>query len=139
MLTIQPSVFIWTLICFCLLMLILHRLLFRPMLSFMDARRARIDRAAARQEENRRLRTEAQAAVEARLQENAGLTAQAEQEQLSRAGEEAACLVEQARQRGEQRLQECRAGSAEERRQFDARLEQGQEELAQAFVHKFVS
>ena len=50
MLTIQPSVFIWTLICFCLLMLILHRLLFRPMLSFMDARRARIDRAAARQE-----------------------------------------------------------------------------------------
>ncbi len=139
MLTIQPSVFIWTLICFCLLMLILHRLLFRPMLSFMDARRARIDRAAARQEENRRLRTEAQAAVEARLQENAGLTAQAEQEQLSRAGEEAACLVEQARQRGEQRLQECRAGSAEERRQFDARLEQGLEELAQAFVHKFVS
>ena len=139
MLTIQSSVFIWTLICFCLLMLILHRLLFRPMLSFMDARRARIDRAAARQEENRRLRTEAQAAVEARLQENAGLTAQAEQEQLSRAGEEAACLVEQARQRGEQRLQECRAGSAEERRQFDARLEQGLEELAQAFVHKFVS
>ena len=139
MLTIQPSVFIWTLICFCLLMLILHRLLFRPMLSFMDARRARIDRAAARQEENRRLRTEAQAAVEARLQENAGLTAQAEQEQLSRAGEEAACLVEQARQRGEQRLQECRAGSVEERRQFDARLEQGLEELAQAFVHKFVS
>ena len=29
MLTIQPSVFIWTVICFCLLMLILNRLLFR--------------------------------------------------------------------------------------------------------------
>lgn len=43
--TIQPSVLIWTVINFCLLMLILNKLLFKPLLAFMDARKNRIDAA----------------------------------------------------------------------------------------------
>ena len=46
--TIQLSVTVWTVICFCLLMLILHHLLFKPVLSVMDARRERIQRAAVK-------------------------------------------------------------------------------------------
>ena len=43
--TIQVNVLIWTVLCFCAFMLILWRLLLKPMLAFMDARKERIARA----------------------------------------------------------------------------------------------
>lgn len=49
--TIQFSVTLWTVICLVLLMLILHNLLFKPMLRVMDARREKIDKAAAKKAE----------------------------------------------------------------------------------------
>ena len=59
--TVQISVTIWTILCFCAAMLILSRLLFKPMLSFMDARQEKIDRAkelrrSAKEERDRVLR-----------------------------------------------------------------------------------
>lgn len=44
--TIQLSVSVWTVICFVLLMLILHNLLFKPVLKVMDERNERIRKAA---------------------------------------------------------------------------------------------
>lgn len=46
--TIQVSVTIWTVICFCLLMLVLHNLLFKPVLGVIDARRERLEKAHAK-------------------------------------------------------------------------------------------
>ena len=43
--TIQLNILIWTILCFCAFMLILWRLLLKPLLSFMDARKAKIDHA----------------------------------------------------------------------------------------------
>ncbi len=139
MLTIQPSVFIWTVICFCLLMLILNRLLFRPMLRFMDERQEKVNRAAAKKEENRSLLAEAEAALEERERKNADLTAANEQERIAAAQKEADQRLEQARRESERELQTQQEHFAAERRNFDAELEQGLEELAQAFVSKFVS
>jgi large subunit ribosomal protein L22 len=48
--TIQISITVWTVICFILLMLILHNWLFKPVLQMMDRRRERIEKAAARKE-----------------------------------------------------------------------------------------
>ena len=45
---IQVSVVLWTIICFVLLMLILHNLLFKPVLKVLDARREKIANAAAK-------------------------------------------------------------------------------------------
>ena len=45
---IQVSVVLWTIICFVLLMLILHNLLFKPVLKVLDARREKIVNAAAK-------------------------------------------------------------------------------------------
>lgn len=56
--TIQLSVTIWTIICFVLLMLILHFLLFKPVLKVMDERRAHIQRAVQKKAENERLESE---------------------------------------------------------------------------------
>ena len=76
--TIQPSVTLWTILCFIALMLILDRLLFRPLLSFMDRRQEKIDKAQAekaaalqeredalRQQEEDRLAAEKQALADA--------------------------------------------------------------------------
>jgi F0F1-type ATP synthase membrane subunit b/b' len=43
--TIQLNILIWTILCFCVFMLILWRLLLKPMLTFLDTRKARIEHA----------------------------------------------------------------------------------------------
>ena len=53
--TIQLSVLVWTIICFILLMLILHHLLFQPVLKVMDDRKARIQNAAKKKAEHERI------------------------------------------------------------------------------------
>jgi len=58
--TIQPSILLWTIITFCLMVFVLNRFLFKPMLAFMDRRQEKIDRAAAKKAENARLLTEAE-------------------------------------------------------------------------------
>lgn len=47
---IQLSVLIWTVICFLLLMLILHFFLFKPVLKVLDERKARIQKAQEKSE-----------------------------------------------------------------------------------------
>lgn len=53
--SIQISVIIWTVICFLLLMLILHNWLFKPVLEVMEKRRNRIEEARKKQAEAERL------------------------------------------------------------------------------------
>ena len=65
--TIEPSLIVWTVLCFLALMLILKKLLFQPMLTFMDTRNAKIEaarkakeeEAAERRQRNDELREEA--------------------------------------------------------------------------------
>lgn len=59
---IQVSVMVWTVICFLLLVLILKKLLFDPMLRTMDARGARVAAAKKRHEEQEQASAAAQAA-----------------------------------------------------------------------------
>ena len=49
--TIQLSVTVWTVICFVALMLILHNLLFKPVLAMLDKRNKRIEDAAKKKAE----------------------------------------------------------------------------------------
>lgn len=52
---IQPSVMVWTAICFLLLMLILKNLLFTPVLKMIDSRREKIQAAAKKKEDIEKL------------------------------------------------------------------------------------
>ena len=63
--TLQPSLIIWTVICFCVLMFILNKLLFKPLLAFMDARKEKVTKARERAEEIMRERSERSAALQA--------------------------------------------------------------------------
>lgn len=48
---IQPSVMVWTVICFLILMVILKNLLFTPLLKIMDSRREKIQAASKKKED----------------------------------------------------------------------------------------
>ena len=52
--TIQISVTIWAVICFCLLMVILNHLLFKPVLQVMDRRKEKIQAATLKKAEYER-------------------------------------------------------------------------------------
>ena len=67
--TIQISVTIWTVICFILLMLILHNLLFKPLLKVMDNRQSRIEKAGLKKSELERLKAQQIALEEEKKQE----------------------------------------------------------------------
>lgn len=73
--TIQINILIWTVICFCAFMLILWCLLLKPMLAFLDARKARIahahslDRSAERAEKQALLEAQRLAEVQRQAEE----------------------------------------------------------------------
>ena len=68
--TVQPNILIWTILCFCAFMLIVWRLLLKPLLAFMDERKARIAHARSLDKtaelEEKRAMLEAQRQDEAR-------------------------------------------------------------------------
>ena len=67
--TVQLNVLIWTVICFCAFMLVLWRLLLKPLLAFMDARQAKL--AHARSLDKTAELAEKRALEEARLRDEA--------------------------------------------------------------------
>lgn len=52
---IQPSVMVWTVICFLILTVILKKLLFTPVLKMLDSRREKIEAAAKKKEDIEKL------------------------------------------------------------------------------------
>ena len=89
--TIEPSLIVWTVLCFLALVLILKKLLFQPMLTFMDTRNAKIE-AARKAKEDARTEYEAEArrladeraAQEAQLRQSGAKALEQAQEELRR-------------------------------------------------------
>ena len=54
----QPSVIVWTIICFLLLTVILRKLLFEPVLKVLDQRKEKIEKAKSKKAEIERLTAE---------------------------------------------------------------------------------
>ncbi len=134
--TIQIPILIWTVISFLALMLILNRLLFRPMLSFMDARRAKIERARAEREAAQTAVAEARQAADAALhaaQDRALCRAQADLEEVRSTAARDAAELEQSY--AALRMQTKSALEAEER-DILQRLDAGLDKLSSAFAQK---
>ena len=111
--TIEPSLIVWTVLCFLALMLILKKLLFQPMLTFMDTRNAKIEAARKAKED---ARTEYEAEARRLADERAAQEAQLRQsgaEALEQAQEELRRETTQKRAEAAQRLAENRAEESE--------------------------
>ena len=130
--TIQPSVSIWTVICFIVLMLVLDRLLFRPLLDFMDRRREKINGAKLarqtalreREEELQRRGEEYAAAKKQAMQEASAALEDTRREYAAKAAEKKAD--------NERRLAELRAELDRESETILAAAEPRMDELVQA-------
>ena len=136
---IQLPVMLWTVICFFVLMLVLDRLLFRPVLGMMHNRRKKMEYAAAERK-----------VAELRLRENnekrARALENARRQELDRAAETVADAKEAAAKRladETARLQSELANGREqigtEKARLEAQLELELEELATALAEKLVS
>ena len=133
--TIEPSLIVWTVLCFLALVLILKKLLFQPMLTFMDTRNAKIEAAREAKED---ARTEYEAEARRLADERAAQEAQLRQsgaEALEHAQEELRRETTQKRAEAAQRLAENRAVLAEESERITRELEPQLSDLALDLVN----
>lgn len=133
--TIEPSLIVWTVLCFLALVLILKKLLFQPMLTFMDTRNAKIEAARKAKED---ARTEYEAEAHRLADERAAQEAQLRQsgaEALEQAQEELRRETTQKRAEAAQRLAENRAALAEESERITRELEPQLSDLALDLVN----
>lgn len=133
--TIEPSLIVWTVLCFLALVLILKKLLFQPMLTFMDARNAKIEAARKAKED---ARTEYEAEARRLADERAAQEAQLRQsgaKALEQAQEELRRETTQKRAEAAQRLAENRAVLAEESERITSELEPQLSDLALDLVN----
>ena len=130
--TIEPSLIVWTVLCFLALVLILKKLLFQPMLTFMDTRNAKIE-AARKAKENARTEYEAEARrlADERAAQEAQLR-QSDAEALEQAQEELRRETTQKRAEAAQRLAE---NLAEESERITRELEPQLSDLALDLVN----
>ena len=120
MISINISELIWTVINFFLLLFLLNRFLYKPVISFMEQRQARID-AKLREEEE----------AKARIEENDARIL----EEKNRSREEAKKILAQNAEEIEKHnaevLQEAKKASVQNRKDSEAALSQRQEKTAQ--------
>lgn len=131
---IQISVTIWTVICFILLMLILHFLLFKPVLRVMDQRRERIEKAAAKKAEYEKLVAEYETAA---AKEQAAALADSKKllkEQVESIRAESKQAVEIAKEQRLQDVEDYRAEADAERERILQALRAHSMELAVSFA-----
>ena len=133
--TIEPSLIVWTVLCFLALVLILKKLLFQPMLTVMDTRNAKIEAARKAKED---ARTEYEEQARRLADERAAQEAQLRQsgaEALEHAQEELRRETTQKRAEAAQRLAENRAALAEESERITRELEPQLSDLALDLVN----
>ena len=130
--SIQISVTIWTVICFIALMLVLDRLLFRPLLDFMDKRREKIDGAKLRRRTALREREEE---LQHREEEHAAAKKQAMQDAAAALEDTRQEFAEKAAGRkaeNERRIEALRGELAKESETILASVEPRMDELVLA-------
>ena len=133
--TIEPSLIVWTVLCFLALVLILKKLLFQPMLTFMDARNAKIEAARKAKEQ---ARADQEAETRRLLDERAAQEAQLRQsgaEVIEHAHEEFLRHTAEKRAEAARRLEGNRAALAEESTRISRELEPQLSDLALDLVN----
>ncbi len=137
--TIQPSILVWTVICFCLLMLILNNLLFKPMLAFMDKRKEKIDAAQKRKAEIEKSEQEYAENLAARHEQFLLNEAKRADEAVNSAIKKADEREKAAECEKEKRIELAKTDVEIEKSELSEKLDKSVEELAQAFVTRIVS
>ena len=133
---IQVSVVLWTIICFVLLMLILHNLLFKPVLKVLDARREKIENAAAKKVEWEKAGQEHAAMLAEREEQFARERQQQIREAVESIHQDSKRTVELAKEARMELVDSYRGYVEAEREAIMRRLSVQSSELATAFADR---
>lgn len=137
--TIQLSVLLWTIICFCLLMLILNKMLFGPLLKVMDARQEKIDRAREKQKADALALNQAQEALETAKGEIAARGAALSAAEVEEARKQAEATVAQAKQQSQKEIEAYTQALQQEAREIKTKMDTQVDSLATVFADRLVS
>ena len=133
---IQLSVVLWKIICFVLLMLILHNLLFKPVLKVLDARREKIENVAAKKAEWEKAGQEHAAMLAEREKQFARERQQQIREEVEAIRQDSKRTVELAKEARMELVDSYRSYVEAEREAILRRLSVHASELATAFADK---
>lgn len=140
---IQPSVLIWTIINFCLFMLVADRLLFRPILAFMDKRREKTasltDGGAAADEPGAEVLTDSDSVPSDTSVSDVPVADVVTGDDVEAAKSAMERALAAAESRSRKRVDACRDGIDAEQKALDSSLEAELDRLAAAFASKLVS
>ena len=132
--TVQLPVVLWTVICFVLLIVILDRLLFRPMLAFMDAREEKIRRAREKLDADAEAQRRAEEALETFHRDEETHLGALARETVAEARREADEMTARAARESAEAVERCRAELGEDAREIAQQLDKRTEELARAYL-----
>lgn len=136
--SIQPSIVIWTVICFVLLMLILNNLLFKPVLEVMDKRRAKIEAAKAKKVEHDRLCAEQKRLTEEKRAEHEEAQRKLIKERVETVRQDQRKAVEAAKETRLHQLDDYRKKTEAEEAEILSKLNDHAEELASILADSIV-
>lgn len=136
---IQVSVMVWTVICFLLLVLILQKLLFAPMLRMMDARTSRIAAAKKRHEDNENAEKAAKAAADEAFRESTVKAKNDAERMIVQGQEEADRLLAAARTEEQKECERYAKSLDAEKPALSAEVAGEAEKLAALFVSRLTS
>ncbi len=137
--TIQLPILLWTLITFALAMLVLNRLLFRPMLAFMDKRQEKIDRAKAVLAERADAQKAAEAQTEANRKEAQHKNAELAAAEIRDAKARADGIVKKAEAEREAVLSACREESQYRAKELSDAVTENVDTLARALCDRLLA
>ncbi|MBE6726178.1 MAG: hypothetical protein E7576_13470 [Ruminococcaceae bacterium] len=132
--TIQLPVLLWTVICFVLLMVILNRLLFRPLLAFMDRREERIRSAAETLRKREEARRDAEEQLARFREEEAERIKRLSAESVAQAESDASALLSDAVAEQKRQIESCREALTREAEEIGSAANEKAEELAKAYL-----
>ncbi len=136
--TIYVSEIIWTVVCFLVLLVVLKKLLFDPILTFMDAREEKLAHARKAGENANAARTDADAALaEARRKDRAdanALLAEARAKDEQARAEAVSAVKQETAQTMKQARAELRESELREREQLEAKAPELAGALADALL-----
>ena len=132
--TVQLPVVLWTVICFVLLMVILNRLLFRPLLAFMDRREERIRSAAEVLRKREEARREAEEQLARFREEEAEHTKQLCANFIAQAESDASAVLAEAVGEQKRQIESGRGSLSREAEEIGSAANKKADELARAYL-----
>lgn len=137
--TVQLSVLIWTVICFCLLIVILHNLLFKPLFLVMDKRNEKIEAARSKRLDEQKALEEQRRTEQNEKEKTAKLNSERCAKQIAEAHKKADKLINGAKAE-QYRLVDARTAElAAQTNTLGEELDKGVDSLASAYISKLLS